>query len=238
MRLAICSLQGIEPTETLIDLKRVQNFGQIFDFIESTNLCLFQRLQQRKFAFVLLKDMESKPILLEEGMNVASLEKYEFLFLVEEVRGEAVFTILVSTISAFLVTAFGISTAALAAGTFAALAVAVVSNVLAAAVILGVTYGIGQLISALSPNASPSSNGYGKSLLFNDTPNIQTQGSVVPWFIGECTGGGVIIARVINTYDFVVGDSTDVPELPDSISTITKASLASADESRWYKLLP
>jgi len=229
MKFCLLTLKGEEILPAIYDLPELKTFNHFFDYAENALPEVFALLQDKKFSICFLKTAESSPILWKPGVNLENFSSYEYLYFVEKVEGEAIVSSVAAVIAATIASVTGAAVTATA--------VVIAANILAYALVAGIMYGIGQIMQALSPSQSTDPQAYKKSLIFADNQTITTQGSPIPWVLGECLAQGVIIGRQVNTYDFVSGDAIDDPELPNGIPTVTKATLPSAAQSRWYKLV-
>jgi len=228
MKFILLTLKGEEVLPTIYDLPELKTFNHFFDYAENALPEVFALLQDKKFSICFLKTTESSPILWKPGVNLENFSSYEYLYFVERIEGEAIAT-------SFIIGAVAAASAAgFSAGAVVGLVVAIA---IALAIDIGIMYGIGMIMDALSPNQKTDPQTYKKSLIFSNNQTITTQGSPIPWVLGECLAQGVIIGRQVSTYDFMIGDGIADPELPDGVPTITKALLPTATQSRWYKLV-
>ena len=231
MKICLLTFEGVEYLDTVFDLPTLSSFNQFLDFLENCWPEIYEKVRESRFKIGLLKSLDSEPVLWQPGLNTASFAEYEYLFLIEDVDGEfAVTATMVLSASIAL-------TGTLVVGYTAAAIIAFVINMV---IMMAVSFVIGKILEALSPSQnsgnSESANAYKKSLLFVDNAQITTQGTPVPWILGECTCFGVIIGRVIGTYEWESGTDLYTPNLPAGIPSIAKASLSGAVESSWYRL--
>ena len=219
----VLTLNGLDSGSKDFNLPNLESFNQFFDFLENCQPEFYEKIQDKSFKIVFLKDLNSEPIVW-----TSDIKNYLFCFLVEDVKGAIAATIVGLVLA--VVTALG----ALGIGGITAI-------VIAYAVVLGlgvgIAYGIGQIAIALSPAQSPQSpEAYKKSLLFSGNQQVTTQGGVVSWVFGECTCFGTIIGRTISTYEWESGTDLYTPNLPAGIPLISKTALSTAPESVWQRL--
>lgn len=215
-----------------------KSLKHVFEFLEFEQPRIFNVFNKTKYAIVLQKDLESEPILWEGQGDFEDMD-FEFMYILEQIEGQALFSSIAAAISIAITTAVTAIAGTTILTATAISIIATVSSVLAAAVMMGISYAIGQIMQALSPSAdrNQQETQNKKSLIMNDSPNINSQGSPIPWVLGEYLSGGVIVGRKLGTYEYVIGDDAEDPSLPDGIKKRTKANLSSAVEGTWYKLV-
>ena len=224
----VLTLNGLDSGSKDFNLPNLESFNQFFDFLENCQPEFYEKIQDKSFKIVFLKDLNSEPIVWTSDIKILDIKNYLFCFLVEDVKGD--FGTAIAALVAAIVTALG--TVGIVGITATIIAYAVTLGI-----VIGIAYGIGQIMIALSPAQSPQSpEAYKKSLLFSDNQQVTTQGGVVSWVFGECTCFGTIIGRTISTYEWESGTDLYTPNLPAGIPLISKTALSTAPESVWQRL--
>ena len=207
----------------------IANLCQLKDYLSNTNPTIWNAIKDNKLVYgVGCKDSRLKEQILYPTMLKTDISEYDFLLIVEKLEGEALFT------SLALIVAAGITGAGIAAGSTLVLA-AYIATFLTTITVIGVIYGIGQLIQMLMPNQKmpndPSSGQ--KNLMFNGIPNIKEQGGSIPLIFGECLFGGVQVGVRLATVDYTVGKDVVFDELP-KYTTVNDIAYV---HSTWARLL-
>lgn len=189
----------------------IMNLCQLKDYLIHNKKHIWDEIKNKELSYAVLNIQEDNldKQILYPNMLTADISSYNSLIIVEKIEGEALFTAL-STI--LVASVLGVSTA-----TAATLAItAFVATFLTSILVIGIVYGIGQLIQMLMPtqklDRDPSVNQ--KNLLFNGIPNTKEQGGSVPLIFGECYFGGVQIGVKLSTVDYIVGRDIVYDELP------------------------
>lgn len=198
------------------------SLNHVFAFLEFEHPKLFTLFSEKKYSVVLQKTKESEPFVWELGTGFETFD-FEYVFLIEKVEGNAFFTASAVTIAAAL------------AGSLSAIAFVAAVTIANALIALALAYGIGQIMQALSPNKTSNSTPT-KNLTFNQVPNLDSQGTYIPYNLGDYLCGGIIIGRKVDTYAITITENSEDPAFPKTFNTIPKADLATAVQGAWYKI--
>ena len=228
MKLVVAYLHEGEAQLREFEIK-AHSFRQIFLFIEELHPELWRLLQTKKLSLGALKNYaEPEKIEVWKGAgDWEELHKYEVACLIEKVEGAAIFT------AAMVAAVIGSVAAVTVAGVTIGAIIAAVLNAVLMAVISMV---IGMIMKALSPSP-PRPETHGQSSVFSQPLNTDSEGEVIPWVLGEPVCGGIIVGKVIRTYDIPDKDLATAPTFTEDVLEITPANLPSALPSRWYKLV-
>jgi len=205
--------------------QKFYSLNHIMEFLEFAHPKVFKMFNKAEYTILLQKEETSEPFAWKLGTNYENFN-FEYVYFVEKVEGKLITT---ASIASFLV-GLGLS-----AGT-AAIAAQVIVLVAQQLLMAAIMYGIGQIMQALSPTQSSDSMSGNKNFNFNQIPNINTQGSYIPYNFGDYLCGGVVVGRRMDTYSMIVTDNFENPSLPESLPTILKADLSTAAEGTWYKI--
>jgi hypothetical protein len=228
----ICLFADEDKGFTSVTYERsFKNINSVFDFLEFEHPRVFKLFDKSEYAIVLQKDLESEPIAWIPGTGYEVFD-FEYCFFVERIKGEFGFSI--AAIAGLIIGAVGLTGTVLAGGALA-IAILAVADLIAIAIIAGVMYGIGQIMQALSPTNTLDSSPY-KNLNFGTQQNIQTQGTYIPYNLGEYICGGVVVGKRLDTYSIVINANSVDPILPKALPVIKKLNLSTAAQGKWFKL--
>lgn len=218
-----------------LDCPRITNLRNLINYLEEMQPELWSLLRSKQITFGISSSLDAKPSIWLGAGDFVSLDNVEYIFIVEKIEGEAIFTAIATAVAS---AAFAAGVGGTIAGVgVAALIGELVATIAVAALTAGISMAVGAIMQALSPSHQSPKDKNGQSSVFSQSLNTDEEGSPVPFCLGESLGGGIIIGKLIHTYDLpdILIDYT--PPLPADVQSIYKSNLHNAAEGVWYKIL-
>lgn len=218
-------------------IAEVENFPQVKDYLQNVHPELWKKLESEPFVYALLDTTEERQgTILRPEIILSPFTGYDVLIISHKVEGEALFTSLAAALAA-AITSFsaGLTAAGITASVISPLAAGILGTIGAGLIMMGVTFGVGQLLQMLAPNqkmgADPSIQT--KNYIFNGIPNVREQGGCVPLVFGDCLFGGVIIGMNITNIDTDVSGTID---LDNTVKRINFSNIAAQGGGGWRRV--
>jgi predicted phage tail protein len=174
-------LRGEEKIETDIVCKNIQSCLSLLKMQYGSELT--DSIINEKYKFVIFKSSEPESaVALIPDMVVADFGEYDNLMILQDVGGE------IPVVAVAFIT--GLSSTG-----FAAMALTAVVNI-------ALSFALNGIMSLLSPTKQFSSDPSAEqksSNLFNGGVLTMEQGGIVPYLVGNCFTGGIVISAGVST---------------------------------------